>query len=98
MLLLSLIHFINKRRKLHITVGLLLSQFIIIIILACPLIFDVCLSMAQVTVTPNDRDACIRLGFQCSSATVTLHDKNTLILPAEPPDPEESAGNFVGSD
>ena len=77
------------------TAGFLLSQFINTINFACPLIFNICLSMAQVTVTPYDKTACQHFRYKCSPATVTLHDKNTLVLPADPPDHGQPAGNVM---
>lgn len=77
------------------TAGLLLSQFINTINFACPLMFNICLSMVQVTVTPYDKRACEHFGYKCSPASVTLHDKNTLILPADPPDHTQPTGNVM---
>ena len=80
---------------IYMTAGLLLSQFINTINLSCPLMFNICLSMVQVTVTPNDKSACKHFGYNCSPASVTLHDKNTLVLPADPPDHRQPAGNAM---
>ncbi|XP_076448259.1 uncharacterized protein LOC143284982 [Babylonia areolata] len=44
----------------------------------------------RVTVTPDDKEACDRLGFRCSPITLALMDKHNLNLPVDSPGPNDA--------